>query len=245
VVALAGQERIQESTTMDAAMTIGKIGWWSALCTSICSIAYGIAVIVFMVSSLSNQSSSASQGWTGIDAFLAGFQPIQMLPVIPSLALIPAFTALMVCIHSYAPEEKRIWSRLGLAFTFIYASMAAINYMTQLFPVWRSINHGETEGLAMFVLANPHSIFWALAYAYIFMHLAMLFAAPVFAGNPLEKRIRTLFILNGVSGLVTIVNLFFDSPPLYLLGSLIIWCPVFTAATVANAVMFNRIARKQ
>ena len=176
---------------------------------------------------------------------LASFQPVQMLPVIPSLALVPAFTALMVCIHSYASEEKRIWSRLGLAFTFIYASMAAINYMTQLFPVWRSINHGETDGLAMFVLGNPHSIFWALAYAYIFMHLAMLFAAPVFAGNPLEQRIRALFILNGVSGLVTIVNLFFDSPPLYLLGSLIIWCPVFTAATVATAVLFNRIARKQ
>ncbi len=246
-VAAAGrdQERILKSTTADAMVTIGKIGWWSAVLTSICSTAYGIAVIVFMVLTLSNQSPSAAQGWTGIDAFLAGFQPIQMLPVIPSLPLIPAFTALMVCIHSYAPEEKRIWTRLGLAFTFIYASTAAINYMTQLFPVWRSINNGETDGLAMFVLGNPHSIFWALAYAYIFMHLAMLFAAPVFAGSPLEKRIRTLFILNGVLGLITLVNLFFDSPPLYLLGSLIFWCPVFTAATVGTAVLFRRIARKQ
>ncbi len=245
VTAGRDQERIQKSAAAEAVITVSKIGWWSAALTSICSIAYGIAVIVFTASSLSNQSPSAAQGWTGIDAFLASFQPIQMLPVIPSLALVPAFTALMVCVHSYAPEEKRIWSRLGLAFTFIYASMAAINYMIQLLPVWRSINGGETDGLAMFVLGNPHSIFWALAYAYIFMHLAMLFAAPVFAGTPLEKRIRTLFILNGVSGLITLINVFFDSPPLYLLGSLIFWCPVFTAATVSVAVLFNRIARKQ
>ncbi len=239
------QERIQKGATADAMITVSKIGWWSAVLTSLCSTAYGIAVIVFMASALSNQSPSAAQGWTGIEGFLATFQPIQMLPVIPSLALVPAFTALMVCIDSFAPEEKKIWSRLGLAFTFIYASMAAINYMTQLLPVWRSINNAETDGLAMFVLGNPHSIFWALAYAYIFMHLAMLFAAPVFAGGTLEKRIRTLFILNGVLGLITLVNLFFDSPPLYLLGSLIFWCPVFTAATVGTAVLFNRSARKQ
>ncbi len=245
VTAAQDQERNLKSATAYATMTIGKIGLWSAVLTSICAIAYGISVIVFMASALSNPSPSAAQGWTGIDAFLANFQPIQMLPVIPSLLLIPAFTALMVCIDSFAPEERRIWSRLGLAFTFIYASMAAINYMTQLLPVWRSINNGETDGLAMFVLGNPHSMFWALAYAYIFMHLAMLFAAPVFTGNPLEKRIRTLFILNGVSGLITLVNVFFDSPPLYLLGSLIFWCPVFTAATVSVAVLFNRTARKQ
>ena len=146
----------------------------------------------------------------------------------------------MVSIHSYAAEDKKIWSRLGLAFTLIYACMAAMNYMIQLLPVWRSINNGETDGLAMYVLGNPHSIFWGLAYAYIFMNLAMLFSAMVFAGNPLENRIRLLFILNGVSAIVTLASAFLDSPPVYLLGSLVIWCPVFTAAAVSVAVLFRR-----
>ncbi len=166
-----------------------------------------------------------------------------MLPVIPWLFLAPAFTALMVSIHSYAAEDKKIWSLLGLAFTSIYATMAAINYMIQLLPVWRSINNGETDGLAMFVLGNPHSNFWGLAYAYIFMNLAMLFSAQVFAGIPLEKRIRLFFILNGVTGVFTLASVVLDSPPFYLLGSLVFWCPVFTAAAVSVAVLFNRMGR--
>jgi hypothetical protein len=149
----------------------------------------------------------------------------------------------MVSIHSYAAEEKKIWSLLGLAFTLIYATMAAVNYMIQVLPVWRSINNGEADGLAMFVLGNPHSIFWGLAYAYIFLNLAMLFSAPVFAGNTLEKRIWLLFILNGVSGVFTLAAALLDSPPIYLLGSLVIWCPVFTAAVVSVAALFNRTIR--
>jgi hypothetical protein len=238
-----GQDRIQNRATANATITISKIGWWSAVLASICSTGYGIAVIAVLVSSLSIQTSSPAQGWTGIYAFLDTFTPVQMLPLFPSLLLAPAFTALMVSIHSYASEDKKIWSRLGLAFTLIYATMAAMNYMIQLLPVWRSINNGETDGLAMFVLGNPHSIFWALAYAYIFMNLAMLVSAPVFAGNPLEKRIRLLFILNGASGVVTLASVFLDSPPFYLLGSLVLWCPVFTAATVSTAALFRTIER--
>ena len=118
--------------------------------------------------------------------------------------------------------------------------MAATNYMIQLNPVWRSINYGETDGLAMFVLGNPHSIFWGLAYAYIFMNLGMLFSAPVFSGTTLANRTRMLFILNGISGAVTLVCAFLDSPPLYLLGSLIFWCPIFNAAADSVALQFNR-----
>jgi hypothetical protein len=115
--------------------------------------------------------------------------------------------------------------------------------MIQLLPVWRSINNGETDGLAMFVLGNPHSIFWGLAYVYLFMNLAMLFTAPVFTGDRLENGIRLLFILNGVSVVVTLASAIVDSPPFYLLGSLVIWCPIFTAAAILVAVLFKRIAR--
>ena len=232
-----------DSQPRSAMLTISKIGRWSALLTSICGVGYGMAVIAVMVSSLAIQSASTAQGWTGIDAFLAAFTPVPMLPVIPSLFLAPAFTALMVSIHSYAAEDKKIWSRLGLAFTLIYATMAAMNYMIQLLPVWRSINNGETDGLAMFVLGNPHSIFWGLAYAYIFMNLAMLFSAMVFAGNRLENRIRLLFILNGVSGVVTLASAFLDSYQFYLIGSLVIWCPVFTAAVICVASLFSRMVK--
>jgi hypothetical protein len=195
-----------------------------------------------MVSSLPTLASSQPVGWTGIETFLAAFQPIQMLPVIPSLILAQAFTALMVSIHYYASEDRKIWSCLGLAFTLIYATMALINYMVQLLPVWRSIANHERDGLAMFVLGNPHSIFWALAYSYFFMNLAMLFSAQVFGGDPLRRRIRVLFVLNGLSGSVTLLSAALDSPPIYLLGSLVVWCPIFTLAAAYVALLFRRQA---
>ena len=73
--------------------------------------------------------------------------------------------------------------------------------------------------------------------------LAMLFSAMVFTGNCLEKRIRLLFVLNGVSAVFTLASAFLDSYQFYLIGSLVIWCPVFTAAVVSVAVLFNRTIR--
>jgi uncharacterized membrane protein len=75
------------------------------------------------------------------------------------------------------------------------------------------------------------------------MNLAMLFSAPVFGGNQLENRIRLLFILNGVSGVLTLASAFLDSYQFYLIGSLLVWCPVFIAAVVSVAVLFNRTVR--
>jgi hypothetical protein len=237
------RDRSQYNAATGGMITISKTGWWSAVLTSACSAGYGITVIALLMASLSVQSSATSQGWTGIDDFLRVFQPSAMLPLFPSLLLAPAFTALMVSIHSYAPEDKKIWSLLGLSFTLIYATMAVMNYMIQLLPVWRSISHGETDGLAMFVSGNPHSVFWGLAYAYIFMNLGMLLTAPVFSGDRLKNRVRLLFILNGVSAVFTLASAFLDNYQVYLVGSLVFWCPVFTAAALSVAVLFNRTGR--
>ena len=109
------EDRTQKSPTVAARVTIGKIGFGSAVLSSVCGAAYGIAVIAVFVSSLNIQPTVASQGWTGIDDFLLTFQPVAMLPLFPSLLLAPAFTALMVSIHAYAAEDKKIWGSLGLA----------------------------------------------------------------------------------------------------------------------------------
>jgi hypothetical protein len=222
--------------------SVSQVGFWAAVLATIFSLGYGISVIVMMVSMLATVTDSPS-GWGGIETFVASFQPVQMLPLIPSLFLAPAFIVLMVSVHYYAAPDKKIWSHLGITFTLIYATMAVMNYMVQLIPVWRSITSGETDGLAMFVLGNPHSLFWGLAYAYIFMNLAMLFTAQVFEGNSLEKRIRLFFILNGISIVFSLISIIVDSPPFYLLGSLVFWCPVFIAATASTALLFLRLAR--
>lgn len=39
----------------------------------------------------------------------------------PSLLLAYSFIVLMISIHHYAPEDKKIWSHIGVAFATIYA----------------------------------------------------------------------------------------------------------------------------
>lgn len=222
--------------------SVERIGFWSAILSTLFSIGYGISVIVMMITTLATATETPS-GWNGIETFVDSFQSIQMLPLIPSLLLAPTFIVLMVSIHYYAVPDKKIWSHLGIVFALIYAVMASINYITQLTVVRFSILNKETDGLAMFVIGNSHSVFWALASAYAFMNLAMLFAAPVFEGGRLKQSIRRLFFANGASVVVTIFGIVVDSPPIYLLGSLFPWCLIFSWATVLLAVMFKRLQR--
>ncbi len=230
-----------DDATLIASRSARKLGFWSAVLATISSVAYGIAVIIMMITWIA-AGAGTSQGRFGIEAFVDSFQFIQMLPLIPSLVLAPAFIVLMASIHYEAPREKRIWSHLGIAFAIVYAVMACINYIMQLTVVRLSILNRETDGLAMFAMGNSHSVFWALASAYVFMNLAMLFAAPVFEGGKLERWIRWLFYANGASVLVTIVTVAVDSPPIYLLGSLVPWCVIFSPATALLAVLFTRPA---
>lgn len=235
-----GSNQISIDTVRSVPKSVSQVGFWSAVLATLFSIGYGIAVIVTMISTMTT-ATDTPPGWHGIESFVATFQPIQMLSLIPSLLLAPAFVALMVSIHYYAGPEEKIWSHLGIAFTLVYAAMASINYILQLTVVRLSIANKETDGLAMFVMGNSHSIFWALASAYIFMNLAMLFAAPVFHGGRLERWIRWLFLANGATVVVTIFGVVVDSPAIYLLGSLVPWCVVFSLATALVAMLFKRI----
>jgi hypothetical protein len=220
-------------------IALRRLGFWSALATALLGFGYGLAVIIMVASSLS--SGEAATGWQGIEAYRAAFRPGLLLPLIPSLLLAPAFAALMVCVHSYAAPTKRIWSQAALVYTVIYAGMAFTNYATQLLSVQRALIQGETDGLSMWVHGNPHAIFWSLVSAYVFMNLAMLFAVPVFHGGRLERWIRRLFLLNGLSAIITIACILVDNPTMFMLGSLVIWCPLFTAAAALLVVLFGRL----
>jgi len=237
-----GNKRIAIDSVRSIPQSVGQIGFWSAVFATVFSIGYGITVIIMMVSTIT-RVPEIPLGLSGIGLFVATFQPVQMLPLIPSLLLTPAFVIMMVSVHYYAAPEKKIWSHLGITFTLIYAVMASINYITQLTVVRLSILNNETDGLAMFVMGNSHSIFWALASSYGFMNLAMLFTGPVFEGGKLERSIRWLFFANGASVVVTFFGVVVDSPPVYLLVSLVPWCVIFSWATILLAVMFKRVER--
>lgn len=225
---------------VEARRQLARLGFLSSLLAAVFTIAFGLGVLAIFVSTLATGADTAVT-WQGIDAYVASYDPIQWLAVIPSLPLAPVFVVVMVCIHYYAPAHRRLWSHLGLAFTLIYAVMASINYIIQLTAVRASLVAGETDGLAMFVNGNPHSIFWSLASAYAFMNVAMLFVAPVFSGGRLERWIRWLFLVNGATVMITVTGVALANPAIYLLGALFPWCFVFTAAMLLLAMLFRRL----
>ena len=239
-----GNAQVSFASDRSLARSVSQIGFWSAMLATLFSIGYGVTLVITILS-MSASATNTSPGWGGIESFVASFQPIQMLSLIPSLLLAPTFVVLMVSLHYYAAPDKRIWSHLGITFTLIYAVMASINYITQLTVVRLGILNNETDGLAMFVMGNSHSIFWALASAYVFMNLAMLFAAPIFDGGRLERWLRWLFVANGVSAIVTIYGIVADSPQIYLLGSLVPWCVIFSLAMALLAVMFRHVEKHE
>lgn len=83
---------------------VGKIGFWSAICTTI-----------FIAISGINSSASIY-----IVSNFSGF-------IVTSLFLI-----VIICIYYSAPDDKKILGHIGLSFAIIYATLISINYFIQL-----------------------------------------------------------------------------------------------------------------
>lgn len=101
----AGSGQILTTPERTMPRPVNQIGFWSAVFATVFSIGYGIAVIIMVVTTIT--ATERPSGLTGLDLIVATFQPVQMLPLIPSLLLVPAFVTLMVSIHYYASPEKR------------------------------------------------------------------------------------------------------------------------------------------
>ena len=211
---------------------VAQIGFWSALLTTVWTIWF-IATFAPYMATLPE--------WSGIEAFAASFEPVPYLAwVIPCLLLALTFPVLMSSIHFYAPDDKKIWSWLGLVFAIMYGAVLSANYFVLMGVVRESLVSGYTEGLAWFVIGSPHSITNTLeGIGYGFMGLATLFAGPAFDGGGLEHWIRWVFIVNGVAGIAGVV-LGGMGIMAATMVSLVAWGVTFPFGTVLVAVLFKR-----
>ena len=162
---------------------------------------------------------------------------IQPFATIVGFLLTLAFLILMACIHGYAPEEKSIFSLIGLSFAIIYTTLIGINYFIQLTFVRQT-----TFDSSAFEMTNPQSMMWVIeVLGYFFMGLATLFAAPVFGSSKTEKIVKWLFVANGVLGILTPIGYGLNLPLQILLGGLIIWDVIMPISTVALAYLFKQL----
>jgi len=216
--------------------TVNRIGFWSAILTTVWTIWFIVAFGYYM--------SSLPSKWPGIEAFAASFEPIPYIAwVIPCLLLVLTFPVMVSCIHYYAPDDKKIWSLLGLVFAVMYGAVLSTNYWLLLTVVRESILSGYTEGLEWFVIGSPHSITNTIeGIGYGFMGLAAIFVSQIFSGDKLERWLRWLFIVNGVAGIAGVI-LGGLGIIMATMVSLAVWCVTFPVATAMVAVLFKRARR--
>ena len=152
-----------------------RLGFWSAVIIA-------LLVVLIDVGMIASNLLYPITAINSIEAYASSFNSIQMLPFVPSLTLAPVFVIFMLSIYHTAPEDKKIWGQLGLAFGVVCAAILSLHYYIQLTVVQQGLLNGELAGLWQFATPNPNSLFWTFAaLGYGFMGFALLCVAPIFA----------------------------------------------------------------
>jgi len=186
-----------------------RLGFWSAVLTAVMAVAFFAVGFVSPVRYISYPYVDvASSTCGGLQVVSCEFILMDYIWLYPAFLLAPTFVVLMVCIHYYAPVDRKIFSQIGLSFALIYAAVITTDYFIQWTVVQPSMLSGETEGLSLFTQYNPHGIFIALeGLGYLMMSMAFLSGAPIFAGGRLEHAIRWLFVTSFVLAVGSFVGL--------------------------------------
>ena len=169
-------------------------GFYSAiLTTALTTITFGIAICTPPVSGPFCKDSCIEYPFINI---ISRF-PRDYIWMYPAMILTFLVVFLMVCIHYYAPAEKRVFSLTALCFTLLSSTLLFVDYFIQVSVIQPSLIRGETEGIALLTQYNPHGIFIALEEAgYLALAAAYLFITFVFSGaNRLECAIRRILLI--------------------------------------------------
>lgn len=167
--------------------------------------------------------------------------------------LAPVFVIMTACVHSTAPEDKKVWSRIGLSFSVIYAAFCTLTYYIQ----WVFVRPNQLIlpiELIRLLSFSPGTLMFAVdMLGYSFLCLSTLFTAGVFTGRE-NRWIRIFYIGHGVLFLPTLVfpgiGIAQDmgvANPANTFGSfaLLFWCFIFTPLAVMTAGYFrNQMIKK-
>jgi len=164
---------------------------------------------------------------------------IQPFATVVGFLLTSSFLVVIACIHSYASEERKVFSLVGLSFAIIYATLISVNYFIQLTFVRQT-----TFDVSIFDMTNNQSMMWVIeVLGYFFMGLSTLFAAPVFGSGKVESLVKWLFVANGILGILTPIGYALNLPIQVLLGGLIIWDILMPISTALLAYFFRQAER--
>ena len=210
---------------------VNRLGYWSAFFASLFSIIYIVGQLAEWLNLLGSGGGPENPS-TALGLIIL---------LVPSLLLAPSFTLLMLCVHYYAPEDKKVWSHAGLLFATIYAVLVSINYYVQLTLVVPHMMRGEIESIRPFLFTPFDSFIYSVdLLGYSFMSLSTLFAAFAFTGSGLERTARRFLIANGLLMPFLVLQIYYH--PLIWPASL--WAITFPGATISLGMIFKRKQKK-
>ena len=204
-----------------------KAGFWSAVLATVFSLTYDIGQIAEWLGWLGSQGGPESSS-TPLGLFVL---------LTPSLFLGSAFLMLVVCINQISSPDRKVWSHAAVVFATAYTVLISINYYVQLTWVAPRLAAGRIQGTEPFQFVVFDSFLYAVdILGYSFMSVATLFAARVFTGGGLERRVRLFLTANGL--LLPFIALQMYYHPLIWIASL--WAVTFPGSTWLLAVLFHR-----
>lgn len=197
-----------------------RLGYWSASLTALFSALFTIAAVL-------TESRLLSPPWDVV------------LTIAPSLILAPCVLVMLVCINATIPEERRIWSQVGVAFGCVYVPMCVAAYIVELFVVEPRVLRGAGAETALLTLVRTDTVFNAIdGMGYVFMCLATLFAALAFERTGPDRWIRWWLQANGCLAVPIFLTYFVNRSFLWVAA---LWSVTMIASAVLLIAYFRRM----
>lgn len=172
-----------------------RIGKWSAVAVVVLGVVYIITGVIGVVF---NTDTAKFQSLQQVDPFLAILEVLMLL-------VNPAMITLFAAIHAYAPHDKKTYSLAAFGFAVLLVAITGVVHFVQLTVVRRGANAVVAEVFGFYhSQEGRHTAMFAaemLGWDFFF-GFAMLFAAPVFAGDRLQNLIRFSLFISGLLCLI-------------------------------------------
>jgi len=171
--------------------TVSKIGIISSWSLSILTIiTWGLAMIALPPSGPNCLANCMDYPYSNLLAYF----PRDYFWMNLAILQMAVFLIFTIALHFHAPEEKKIFSFISVAFALMAALILMTNYYIQSAVVPISMMKNQPEGIALLTQYNGHGIFIAgEELGFTLMSLAFIFLSLTFPFKTrLEKAIRVV-----------------------------------------------------
>jgi hypothetical protein len=197
---------MKSDNKMKGKTNLNRLGFYTAILMTLFTVAaFSIAICTPPISGPFCKGACISYPYTDI---ISRF-PRDYIWMYPAIVLTIMFVILMVCIHYYFPENRKMFSLTGLCFAVISSMTLISDYFIQISVIQPSLINAETDGISLLTQYNPHGVFIALEeIGYLMMSVAFISLAAVFSGSTkLERMIKWVFIVSFILMIITFITI--------------------------------------